>query len=68
MAFLSQVTHSQVPNYRQVGAKLLKLRKYGGLGACSQLPALKGGERGVLKAPGLNQEEGQAYLVIQSCI
>jgi hypothetical protein len=28
----------------------------------------KGGERGVLKAPGLDQEEGQACAIIQSCI
>jgi len=28
----------------------------------------KGGERGVLKAPRLDQEEGQAYAIIQSCI
>ncbi len=27
----------------------------------SQLSALKGGERGVLKAPGLDQEEGQLF-------
>ncbi len=27
----------------------------------SQLPALKGGERGVLKAPGLDEEEGQLF-------
>ncbi len=48
------MTRSQVPNSPQLGAKSLKLRKYGGLGARSQLPTLKGGKRGVLKAPRLN--------------
>ncbi len=39
-----EMTHSQVSSQPQVGAKLLKLRNYGGLGAHSQLSALKGVE------------------------
>ncbi len=58
------LTHSQVLCQTQKGSNYVKLRKQFGTWGRSQLPALKGGRGGVLKAPGLNQEEGQAYLVI----
>ncbi len=61
------LTRSQVLNQSQVRTKLFKLRNCGGLGARSQLVALKKVE-GRAEAPGWDQEEVTSYSFIQTYI
>ncbi len=58
---LQFLMRSQVPCWTQVGSKLVKQQNCLELGARSLLSALKGVE-GCAKAPGWDQEEGQALV------